>query len=222
MPTYYFNFQPVWASFDKLLMGLALGLGMAVLSLAIGSLIGVALAFARQSSVGALRWLAWLYVELFRNSPLLLLIFFVFYGLPELGFYGIDKYGSFILALSLYAGAYLAEIVRSGLVSVGRNYTDAAKAIGLAPWQQKLYVVMPLTLRVILPSLGNNFISLFKDTALATAIAVPELTFEARAINTYTFRVIETWLVAGGLYLATCYAIAGLLRLAERRYAVIR
>lgn len=220
--TYHFNFQPVWDNFDKLVAGLLLGLGLAAVSLAVGVVLGFVCAFARLSPVRPLRLAAWFYVELFRNSPILLLIFFVFFGLPELGIYGIDKYWSFIIALSLYAGAYLAEIFRSGLISVSRNYSDAAKAIGLTPLQQKLYVVLPVTFRIILPSLSNNFISLFKDTSLATAIAIPELTFQAREINTYSFRVIETWLVASAFYLAACYAIAALLRLAERRYAIIR
>lgn len=220
--SYQFHFQPVWDGFPSLLSGLFLGLGLAVVSLAIGTVLGLICAFARLGPSRVLRWLAWVYVEVFRNSPILLLIFFVYFGLPEFGIFGIDKYASFIVALSLYAAAYLSEIFRSGLVSVSRNYTDAAKAIGLNPMQQKLYVVLPVTFRIILPSLSNNFISLFKDTSLATAIAIPELTFQAREINTYTFRVIETWLVASALYLVTCYAIAAALRLAERRYAIIR
>ena len=82
--------------------------------------------------------------------------------------------------------------------------------------------MFPVLFRIVLPALGNNLISLFKDTSLATAIAVPELTFQAREIDTDTFRVIKVWLVASALYLVTCYTIAFLLRLVERRYAVIR
>ena len=219
---YHFNFDPVWRGFGKLLGGLALGLEMAVVALLIGTFIGLLCAFARISRSAVLRRTTWFYVEFVRNSPILLLIFFVYFGLPEIGIYSIDKYWSFILTLSVYAGAYLTEVFRAGLVSVPVHYIESAKAIGLQPVQRQIYVTFPLLFRIVLPSLSNNFISLFKDTSLATAIAVPELTFEAREINTYTFRVIETWLVAGGLYLATCYAIAFVLRLAERRYAVIR
>ncbi|MBV9221223.1 MAG: amino acid ABC transporter permease [Methylobacteriaceae bacterium] len=219
---YYFNFDPVWRGFGKLLDGLALGLEMAVVSLLAGTLIGIVCAHARLSSSALVRRAVWSYVEFIRNSPILLLIFFVYFGLPEVGIYSLDKYQSFVLTLSIYAGAYLTEVFRVGLVSVPVRYVEAAKAIGLRPFQRQIYVVFPVLFRIVLPSLSNNLISLFKDTSLATAIAVPELTFEAREINTYTFRVIETWLVAGGLYLATCYAIAFALRLVERRYAVIR
>jgi len=105
---------------------------------------------------------------------------------------------------------------------VPASYLEAGKAIGLTRLQRFRYVTFPVTLRIVLPSLSNNFISLFKDTSLASAIAVPELTWGAMWINVNTFRVLEAWIIAGLLYLGTCYAIALALRAVERRYAVIR
>ena len=99
---------------------------------------------------------------------------------------------------------------------------EAGLAIGLSEMQIRTSIIIPLMLRNVLPSLGSTFISLFKDTSLAAAIAVPELTFEARKINVETFRVIETWIVASGLYVATCTLLAALLRMVERRLAVPR
>ncbi len=222
MIDYNFNFDPVWRDFDLLLEGLLLGLRLAFVALLIGTVIGLLLGYARVSRHRWLRTLAWVYVEIIRNTPILLLIFFVFFGLPELGIYALDKYESFTLALAIYAGAYLAEVFRAALSSIPSQYVEAAKAIGLRPWQRQRYVVLPVMFRICLPALSNNFISLFKDTSLAAAIAVPELTFYARQINVNTFRVIETWLVASLLYLVVCYAIAFLLRQVERRYAAIR
>jgi His/Glu/Gln/Arg/opine family amino acid ABC transporter permease subunit len=219
---YNFNFDPVWRDFDLLLAGLLLGLRLAFIALLIGSVIGLLCGYARVSRHAWLRALVWLYVEIIRNTPILLLIFFVFFGLPEFGIYALDKYQSFTLALAIYAGAYLAEVFRAGLSSIPGQYLEAAKAIGLRPWQRQRYVVLPVMFRICLPALSNNFISLFKDTSLAAAIAVPELTFYARQINVNTFRVIETWLVASIRYLVVCYAIAFLLRQVERRYATIR
>jgi polar amino acid transport system permease protein len=219
---YNFNFDPIWRNFPSLLEGLALGLGLAVVSLLIGTVIGLLCAYARLSRLAWLRGAVWCYVEVIRNTPILLLIFFVFFGLPEFGIYVLDKYQSFAFALALYAGAYLAEVFRAGLGSIPTQYVEAAKAIGLKPLQRQRHVVLPVMFRISLPSLSNNFISLFKDTSLAAAIAVPELTFYARKINVETFRVIETWLVASVLYLAVCYGIAFALRRVERRYAVIR
>ena len=222
MIDYNFNFDPVWRDFDLLLEGLLLGLRLAFIALLIGTVIGLLCGYARVSRHRWLSALVWLYVEIIRNTPILLLIFFVFFGLPELGIYALDKYDSFTLALAIYAGAYLAEVFRAGLSSIPTQYVEAAKAIGLRPWQRQRYVVWPVMFRICLPALSNNFISLFKDTSLAAAIAVPELTFYARKINVDTFRVIETWLVASILYLVVCYAIAFLLRQVERRYATIR
>jgi His/Glu/Gln/Arg/opine family amino acid ABC transporter permease subunit len=219
---YDFNFDPVWRNFDSLLSGLALGLGMAVVSLLAGAVIGLAGAYARTSQIQPLRWLVAGYVEVIRNTPILLLILFVFFGLPEIGVFIFDKYDSFMLTLALYAGAYLTEVFRAGLGSIPVQYVEAGKAIGLLPWQRQRYVVLPVMFRITLPALSSNFISLFKDTSLATAIAVPELTFQARKINVESFRVIETWLVASVLYLTVCYGIAFALRLVERRFASIR
>lgn len=231
MLAYQFDWSVIARSWPKLVDGLLLGLGLAIVSLLAGSLLGLLLAYGRQSRRRWLDWAIWSYVELIRNTPLLLLIFFVYFGLPEifalLDLYRFDlrppdKIPSFTITLSLYAAAYMCEVFRAGLASIPRQYLEAARAIGLKPWQRQLYVVLPVMLRITLPSISNNLISLFKDTSLATAIAVPELTFTARQINANTFRVMEAWLTASALYLAVSYALALALRVVERRYAVIR
>jgi polar amino acid transport system permease protein len=219
---YSFNWSVIERSWPRIWDGLLLGLGLAFVSLLIGAVIGLLCAYARLSRHRLLDRLVWLYVELVRNTPLLLLIFFVYFGLPQLGVRSLDKVQSFVLTLSLYAGAYMCEVFRAGLASIPRNYHEAAKAVGLRPWQRQRYVILPVMFRITLPSIANNLISLFKDTSLAAAIAVPELTFVARQINTNTFRVMEAWLTASALYLATSYLIALVLRQVERRYAVIR
>lgn len=222
MISYNFQWSVIERFWPKIWDGLLLGLGLAVVSLLIGAVIGLLCAYARVSRHRALRWPVWLYVELVRNTPLLLLVFIVYFGLPQLGIRAFDKIESFVLTLSLYAGAYLCEVFRAGLASIPRQYVEAATAIGLRPWQRQAYVVLPVMFRITLPAISTNLISLFKDTSLAAAIAVPELTFVARQINTNTFRVMEAWLTASALYLATSYLIAFLLRRVERRYAVIR
>jgi polar amino acid transport system permease protein len=109
-------------------------------------------------------------------------------------------------------------VFRAGLLSVPSGLIDAGRAIGLKPRHLALLVVFPIVLRNSLPALGSTFISLFKDTSIAAAIAIPDLTFEARRINVETFRVIEAWLSATVLYVATCSLIAAGLRRLERRY----
>jgi polar amino acid transport system permease protein len=220
--SYNFNFSVIWRQWDVLLGALGLGLLLALISLVIGTVIGLVCGYAFRTSNKPLRALVWSYVEFIRNVPLLLLIFFCYFGLPAVGIRIFDKYESFVITLSIYAGAYLTEVFRAGLTSVPERYGEAAKAIGLKPWQTQLYVVLPLTFRIVLPSLSNNFISLFKDTSLAAAIAIPELTFTARQINANTFRVMEAWIAASVLYLAACYVIAIALRRIEKRYSVVK
>jgi polar amino acid transport system permease protein len=222
MIQYYFDWSVIWRNADRFAYALGLGLSLAVISLFIGSVIGIACAMARVYGARWLSWPVWLYVEFIRNTPLLLLVFFVYFGLPELDISYLDKTQSFVLTLSLYAGAYMTEVFRAGLASIPKSYTEAAKAIGLRPWQRQRYVVLPVMFRITLPAFSNNLISLFKDTSLAAAIAIPELTFVARQINANTFRVMESWLTASALYLVTCYVIASALRRLERRYAAIR
>jgi len=220
--SYNFNFAVIWRQYDVILQALGIGLLLAAISLVAGTVIGLVCGYAYRTSNRPLRLLVSSYVEFIRNVPLLLLIFFFYFGLPAIGIRTFDKYQSFVITLSIYAGAYLTEVFRAGLTSVPERYVEAAKAIGLRPWQTQLYVVLPLTFRIVLPSLSNNFISLFKDTSLAAAIAIPELTFTARQINANTFRVMEAWLTASVLYLAVCYLIAIALRQVEKRYSVVK
>ncbi len=133
-----------------------------------------------------------------------------------------DNTWSFVLALSVYSGAYLTEVFRAGVMSVPVGVIEAGKAIGLSPMKTMRFVTIPITFRIVLPSLSNTFISMFKDTSLAAAISVPELTYAAMVINTNTWRILEVYTTVAIMYLVTCYGLAGLLRLAERRYAMVR
>ncbi len=218
---YTLNFAAVWRSFDQLLAGLVLSLGLAFASILIGALIGLVLAFALTAKVRVAVWPATVYVTAIRNLPILVLILFVYFALPQIGL-RLGKIESFVAVLSIYSGAYLAEVFRAGLLSIPKGLPEAGLSIGLTPMQIRFSIIMPLMFRNVLPSLSSTIISLFKDTSLAAAIAVPELTFEARKINVESFRVIETWIVASGLYVVTCTALAMLMRMAERRLSVPR
>jgi His/Glu/Gln/Arg/opine family amino acid ABC transporter permease subunit len=218
---YTLNFSAVWRNFDFLLYGLMLSLGLAVISILIGAAIGLVLAFALTSKNRFAVAPARLYVTVLRNLPILVLVLFAYFALPQIGF-RLDKTKSFVLVLSIYSGAYLAEVFRAGLLSIPRGLTEAGQAIGLTSMQIRTSIIAPLMVRNVLPSLSSTVISLFKDTSLAAAIAVPELTFAARKINVESFRVIETWMITSALYVATCFLIAALMRFVERRLALPR
>jgi polar amino acid transport system permease protein len=214
--TYHINFNFVWKYADRLYWGLVLSIELAALSILIGSIIGFVLAVAYNDGHRWVKRIVAAYVEFVRNVPLLLLIYLVFYGIPSAGGIALDATQSFVLTLSLYAGAYLVEVFRAGLSAVPAGVLDAGKAIGLTAWQRLAYVRFPTMLRIILPSLSNAFISLFKDTSLASVIAVPELTYGANWIKTNTFRAVEVWIVVAAMYLVVGYGLLAALRLLER------
>jgi len=219
---YHINYNFVWLYFDKFYWGLLLGIELAVVSILIGSIIGLTLALLYVDGPRSLRRVITAYVEFIRNQPLLLLVYLVFYGIPTIGGFKYDNITSFIMTLSVYSGAYLVEIFRAGLEAVPRGLQDAGKAIGLTPSQRLLHVRLPTMFRVVLPALSNQFVSLFKDTSIASVLAVPELTYAAKWLSTNKFRVIEAYSIAAPMYVITGYLIFAALRLLERRFAVRR
>jgi His/Glu/Gln/Arg/opine family amino acid ABC transporter permease subunit len=212
---------------EAIVSGLLLALRLTAAGFAIGTVIGLLVAFAR---ISGKRWLsgpAAVYVETIRNVPLLLLVLIFYFGMPMFAYRSLpdwladlivfDGVGSMILALSIYYGTYLSEVFRAGILSVGTRYLDAGRAIGLSGTGIARYITLPIMFRTVLPSLTNTAISLFKDTSIAMAIAVPELTFAARKISTDTFKVFEAWFTVGAIYLVVSWLIALAMRWMERR-----
>lgn len=218
---YTLNFAAVWRSFMPLLDGLGLSLVLAAESIAIGMLIGLVVSFALTSKLGVLRRTASLYVTIIRNTPILVLVLFTYFALPNVGLQ-LDEIPSFVATLAIYSGAYLAEVFRAGLLSVPVGLREAGQTIGLSKMQIRTAIILPLMFRNVLPALGNTVISLFKDTSLAAVIAVPELTFQARKINVESFRVIETWVVVSLIYVGTCAVLAAVFRRIERQLSIPR
>lgn len=211
---YKLNFGAVIRGFDGLVSGLLLGLEMGLAGLLIGSAIGILAALAAVYGGRSARAAVALYVGLIRNVPILVLALFAFFALPGIGI-RFNNVVTFAAVLAIYAGAYLAESFRAAILVIPRGITEAAQSIGLTRTGAAIWVILPIALRNALPSVGNNFISLFKDTSIAAVIAVPELTFQARKINNESFRVIEVWIVASLMYVATCAIIAAGLRRLE-------
>ena len=198
--------------------GLALGLALAFFAVAIGAVIGLVVGFRRDRRLArACAGCAAAYVTFVRNTPLLVIVLVAYFALPELGI-RMGKLESFVASLALYAGAYLTEVFRASLIGIPAGLTDAGLSIGLTRLQVARLIRLPIMLRNALPALGSTFISLFKDTSLAAAIAVPELTFQARRINVDSFRVVEAWMAASVLYVSTSLLIAAGLRRLERLF----
>ncbi|MEE9100128.1 cystine ABC transporter permease [Pseudomonas nitroreducens] len=182
-----------------LLKGAVFTVVLSVGGMFFGLLLGFGLALMRLYGFTALSWLARIYVSFFRGTPLLVQLFMIYYGLPQLGI-ELDPLPAALIGFSLNMAAYVCEILRSAIGSIDRGQWEAASSIGMTRAQTLRRVVLPQAARTALPPLGNSFISLVKDTALAATIQVPELFRQAQLITARTFEVFTMYLAAALLY----------------------
>ena len=185
--------------------------GAFVLAMLIGTVVGI----ARVESKNANRWLS-PYVEIFRGTPLLIQLFFIYYGLPSIGL-TMDNYTAGVIGLGLNGGAYISEIVRGALFAVTKGQYEAGIALGLSWVQCMVHIVVPQAGRVALPSMVNAFSSLLKDSSLVSVLAITELTRVSQLIYTRTFRAFEVYLAVGALYFVMIYSVSILARVMERK-----
>ena len=190
-------------------------------------IIGTVVAVMRVSPFAPLRWIGAAYVEFFRNTPLVVQLFFLFLGLPLVGFrFSTDTFEHIFrgaaIGMGLYHGAYVAEVVRGGLLGVDRGQIEAARSLGLSYPQMLLYVQLPQTFRSVIPPLANIGIALVKNTSLASTIGVTELLFAAEIVESRTFRAQEAFIAAALLYLALTIPLGIAVNALERRMLVVR
>ena len=185
--------------FPDLLRAMGVTLLLGLVSFILGCVLGALVGLARMSRSRLLKGLAIVYVSVFRGTPLLIQIMLVYYGLPQLGVL-IEPIPSAILALTLYAAAYLSENFRAGIIAVDRGQWEAAHSMGMPYWRMLRRIVAPQAIRVAMPPIGSRFIALMKDTSLASAVTVVELTRAAETIGSSTFRYMEAFLVAAAAY----------------------
>lgn len=200
------------------LKGIFLTCEISFFAILIGLLIGIGGAVARGSSWRILRLLGAAYVEVFRNTPLLIQIFIIYFGLPSLGL-KLSPYVSGLTALVLYVGAYNTEVIRAGLEAVPKGQTEAAKSLGLTSFQTFLYVILPQTFRIALPALGNNWVALVKNSSLVSVIGMVELTFVTYDLNALTFRSFELFGAATLFYLVLIFILINIQSFVEKKFA---
>ncbi|MEM7222553.1 MAG: amino acid ABC transporter permease [Pseudomonadota bacterium] len=169
-----------------------------IVAVILGIVIGLIIAVIQESRIKSLNALVLFYLWLFRGTPVLFQIIFVFNVLPSFGIL-FSGFTSAIIALSLNEGAYMSEIMRSGLQAVGKGQRMAGRAVGLTDWQVMRYVVLPQALRIVIPPIGNQFIGMLKLSALVSVVAVEELLLVANQAASANFRYLEA-LSAAGLY----------------------
>ena len=214
------DWSVVWAHRDALLAGTVTTIFLTVATMAIAVPCGIVVAALRLYGPAPVRALATAYVELFRNLPLILVVFWAFYVLPILTGVGLSPLATGLAALALNVTAYNAETFRAGINSIRRGQTEAAVALGMSRVQALRRVVIPQAGRRILPVLASTWVSLFKDTSLVSVIAVSELAYTSMQIRAQTFRVLEMLTAMAVLYWLLGYPQAKIVDWIQRRYAV--
>jgi polar amino acid transport system permease protein len=193
----------LWLSFASGLMGLVLG---------------VVTGLCRVSKNPTLRGLSITYIELIRGTPLLVQIFIFYFFIGTV--LNLDRLVAGVGALSIFAGAYVAEIVRAGIQSVPRGQTEAARSLGMTAFQTMRHIVLPQAFKRTLPPLAGQFISLVKDSSLVSVIAITDLTKSGREVITSTFATFEIWFTVAALYLVLTAGLSQVILWMERRLAV--
>ncbi|THF85809.1 amino acid ABC transporter permease [Deinococcus sp. KSM4-11] len=214
------DFNLIWQNIPYLLQGAAMTLKITALALVFGVLLGTLVALARLSP---LRWLAGLalaYIELIRGTPMLVQIFLIFFGLPQLLQHPINEFAAGVIAFSINSSAYVAEIVRSGIQSIARGQTEASLSLGFTPTDTLRYIVLPQAFRRVVPPLVNEAISLLKNSSLLSAIAIVELTRAAQLVSSRTFRPFEMFLAISVMYLIMTLTLSFIANRIENRWRV--
>jgi polar amino acid transport system permease protein len=228
--SYQFNWSILWTgqSGAWLLQGVITTLQLTLLAWCLAVMLGIVAGAFRTIPFAPLRWLSSSYVEFFRNVPLLVWMFFWYFGVPPLLPQAIQdwlfdhgaEFWAGMFALGVYHGARFSEVIRAGIQSIPPNQYESAVSTGLTLLQTYRLVIIPVALRLIIPPATNESLNLLKNSSVALTIGVAELTFQTRQIETYTAKAIEALTAGTLIYLVLCLGLALLASRLERRYAI--
>ena len=227
---YQFNWSVLWSGQSGvwLLQGLITTIEISALAWVLAAALGILSGALRTVPWKLARALATSYVEFFRNVPLLVWMFFWYFGVPPLLpravqdwiFNHSAEFWAGMFALGVYHGARMSEIIRAGILSIPRTQFEAAMAMGLTTFQAYRLVIVPIALRLIVPPATSESLNLLKNSSVALTISVAELTFQTRQIETYTAKAIEALTAGTVIYLVLCVGIAAIMARVERRFAI--
>jgi polar amino acid transport system permease protein len=225
------NYQFDWAVvtsgkyFEWLVSGVVVTVKLSVVSIALSFLLGLVIAIMRMSRFRPVYWFAHGYLEFFRNTPLLVQIFFWYFGsykvLPDAANEWLNAQGfefaAAVIALTIYTSAFIAEDIRSGVRSIPKEQMEAARSSGFSYVRSMIYIILPQAVRLTIPPIINQFLNLMKNSSLAMTIGVAELMYQARQVESYTFKGFEAFSAATLVYVGLSFAITGLMTWYDRK-----
>ncbi|MEK3732943.1 MULTISPECIES: amino acid ABC transporter permease [Paenibacillus] len=212
-----FRFDIIIDYMPLILRGTMLTIGISILSIILGSILGLGIGFGKMSSRWYIRWPFQSYINFFRGTPLFVQIFIVHFGVIPAIIGRTDPFIAAITALSLNSAAYTAEIYRAGIQSIDKGQREAAQSLGMTNVQAMRYVILPQAIKRMIPAFGNEFIVLIKDSSLVAVIAAQELMYWSQAMSGQYYRIWEPYLTAALVYFILTYSLSKLLNYIERR-----
>ena len=222
-------FTNVWTTLEKyysfFLEGVQNTLIIAVFTVILGTILGILMALLRLSRVKPLQWIATAYIEFFRGTPLMVQLMFIFYGLPMIGVKfpevsfipDFQRFAAGIVAMSLNSCAYVAEIIRSGIQAVDIGQTEAARSLGFKKGQSMWLVVLPQAIKNILPALGNEFVTVIKESSIVSVIGIADLMYRTNGVKAKNYKTFECLFIAAVIYFILTFVSSRLIAVMERR-----
>lgn len=202
-----------WTYFLK---GAWLTLQLSFFGVLFGTILGVGIALLRISKIGILRFLASVYIEIIRGTPMLVQIVIIYYGLTNFGI-NLPPFTSGVIALTINSAAYMAEVFRAGINAIDKGQTEAARSLGMSHGMALRHIVLPQAFRNMLPAIGNEFIVIIKDSSLVSFIGIADLMYNTQTVYSTTYRTFEALLVAAAVYFVMTFTLSKLLGLLERK-----
>ncbi|SMG24215.1 polar amino acid transport system permease protein [Paenibacillus aquistagni] len=189
------------------LSGVGTTVSLSLLGVLVGVILGIVLVLMRISSIKPLRWISVTYIEVFRGTPLLVQLFIVYFGLSEYGI-STSMFGAGLIAVSMNSAAYLAEIFRAGIQGVDRGQAEAARSLGMGRAMTFRHIVMPQAFRSVLPAIGNEFVTIIKETSIVSVIGLADLMFETNIIRSKTYTALAPLLGAAFFYFIMTFTLS--------------
>ncbi len=218
IPRYFFETVEGGIVLGEIPWGLVGTLALSATAFLLATFIGLIVALLRLSDLVVGRWVARGFLEIVRNSPLLVLLYVFYYVFGPI--FGLDRYSASVLCLAVFHGALISEIFRAGINAVAKGQWEAADAIGMTRWQVYRYIVLPQSVRFMLPPMTGEVVNMIKSSAIVSVIAVAELTTIGRNIISDTYMSFEIWFTIAAVYMVVTLIISTGATLLERRYTV--
>ena len=221
------GFQKALEYWQLFLQGVVCTVSLSALTVVLGFILALVLATCRMGRSRILRAISTAYVELFRATPMVVQVFIIFYvvfdgvkvlpGFKLFGFIGFERFFPAVVALALNSGAYLSEIIRSGIQSIDGGQTEAARSLGLSSWKTMRFIVLPQAIKNILPAIANEFVTIIKESAICYTIGVQDIMSAVNAVKGATYRMGEALMIATALYFCLTFPTSKVIAHFERK-----